>query len=160
MMKSDKLVNFGIPNLGSVLLIIMVLLTFLQIVLREFFDFSLNWSNEISQFSMSWLTLIGSIWVTKNNKHLNTGLKLHQNLNKRWVCLIDGILALIIAGVAAVVVYQTTIFSFMAMGIDAMSLPWIKMGFIYIALPMFMLATCYYYLKIFFKNFALIFKKD
>jgi TRAP-type C4-dicarboxylate transport system permease small subunit len=159
-MKLEKLVSCGIPILSGVLLAGIVGVTFLQIVLREFFNFSLNWSDEITCLCMTWLTLVGSIWVTKNDKHLNTGLKLHGKLKRRQICLIDSILALIIVCMAAVIAYQSAIFSFSAMGIDFLSLPGLKMGWAFIALPLFMLAVCYYYTKSFLKNLVLIFKKD
>jgi TRAP-type C4-dicarboxylate transport system permease small subunit len=158
--KLNKLIDFGIPILGGVLLGLMVLLTFGQIVLRELFNFSIPWSDEVSQFCMTWLALFGSIWVTKNNQHLNTGIKLHQKLNERQICLIDSVLALFIVIIAAVVAYQTAIFSITAMGIEILTLSWLKVGYAVIALPLFMLAVCCYYLKSFFKNLARIFKKD
>jgi TRAP-type C4-dicarboxylate transport system permease small subunit len=159
MMKLGKLVNFGIPIFGGMLLVAMIAITFLQIILRELCTFSLNWSDEVTQFCMTWLTLFGSIWVTKNNQHLTTGLKLQQKLNGRQVHLIESILDLVIAGFTAVVAYQSAIYSFALMAAEAVSLPWIKMGFVYIALPIAMLAMCYYHLKSFLLNLKLIFKK-
>jgi TRAP-type C4-dicarboxylate transport system permease small subunit len=157
-MKLEKLINSGIPVLCEVLLIIMVSLTFLQIVLRNFFDTGIPWSDDVAQFSMSWMALFGSIWLTKNGQHLNTGLKLQQKFNKRQICLIDGILALLITVIAAIVAYQTAIFSFKTMSIESMALPWLKMGCVYIALPIGMLGVCYYYLKSFLNNLASLFK--
>jgi TRAP-type C4-dicarboxylate transport system permease small subunit len=154
-----KLINLGIPIICVVLLSLMIVFTFLQIVLRQFSNFSLSWSDEVSQFCMSWLTLFGSIWVTKNDQHINAGLKLHRKLNQRQICLIDGILAFLIAVIAAVVACQSTRFAFMSMSISSLSLNWLKMGYIFIALPLAMLAVFYYYLKSFFKNFACVFKK-
>jgi TRAP-type C4-dicarboxylate transport system permease small subunit len=159
-MKFEEIIDSGIPSLGGMLLLIIVVVTFMQIVLREFFDFSLSWSDDIAQFCMSWLTLVGSIWVTQNNRHLNTGLKLHQKLNEKITCLIDGLLALLIVIIAAVVAYQTVLLAFMAMGIESVSLRWLKMGYAYIAVPFFMLAVCYYYLKNFFENILRMFRKD
>jgi TRAP-type C4-dicarboxylate transport system permease small subunit len=158
-MKLSKLIESGISIISGVLLSVMVLLTFLQIVLRNFFDTGIPWSDDVVQYSMSWMALLGSIWLTKNGQHLNTGVKLQKKLNKRLIILIDSFLALVIVGIAVVVAYQTTINSIMAMRIDSIALPWLKMGYIYIGLPLFMLAVCYYYLKSFFKNVALIFKK-
>jgi TRAP-type C4-dicarboxylate transport system permease small subunit len=106
------------------------------------------------------MVLFGSIWATKNNQHLNTGFKLHRKLNERQICLIDSILALIIAICAAVVAYRSAIFSFMSMDFAIVSLSWLKMGYIFISLPLAMLGICYYYLKSFFKNLGIIFKKD
>jgi TRAP-type C4-dicarboxylate transport system permease small subunit len=159
-MKIEKLIDSGILIICGILLFLIVLLTFLQIVLRNFFDTGIYWSDDVAQFSMSWMALLGSIWLTKNGKHLNTGLKIHQKLNKRQVGLIDSLLALIIVGIAAVVTYQTTITSLTAIKVESIVFSWIKMGYIYIALPLFMLAVCYYYLKSFFQNLALIFEKD
>jgi C4-dicarboxylate transporter DctQ subunit len=159
-MKSGKIVNFGIPFLCGMLLTLMVGLTFLQVVLRNCFSFSMNWSDEIAQFCMTWMVLLGSIWASKNSLHLNTGLKLHQKLNKRLVRLIDSILDLALIIVGAVVAYQTAMFAFVALGIESLSLPWVKMGYIFIAMPIAMVGLCYYSLKGFFKNLAGIFKKN
>jgi TRAP-type C4-dicarboxylate transport system permease small subunit len=159
-MKSEKLVNSGIPILCGVLLLLITSFTFIQIVLREFYNFSLNWIDEVSQFCMTWLALFGSIWLDKNNRQLSTGLKLHRKLNQRLVCLIDGILALAIVIFAAVAGYQGVIYVFMTLNQASLSLDWLKMGYVFIAVPLSMFAVCYYYLKSFFKNITRIFKKD
>jgi TRAP-type C4-dicarboxylate transport system permease small subunit len=158
-LKLEKVINVGIPIICGVLLILMVAFTFMQIILREVFNFSLSWSDEVSQFCMTWLALLGAIWCDKNSRHLNTGLILHRKLNKNLICLIDAILALIIIGIAAVVAYQTAILSFASMSTESLSLPWLKRGYVYIVLPLAMLGTCYYYLKSFLKNILVIFTK-
>jgi TRAP-type C4-dicarboxylate transport system permease small subunit len=159
-MKFDKIIDSGIEILCGVLLIFITAATFLQIVLRQFFNFSLNWSDELSQFCMMWVALFVSIWADKNGRQLNTGLRLHQKLNKRLACLIDSVLALLIVGIAAVVAYQSALFTLLSMGSVSLSLGWIKMGYVYVVIPIAMLATCYYYLKSFLKNILAFFKKD
>jgi C4-dicarboxylate transporter DctQ subunit len=159
-MKLSRLLDSGIPIFSGVLLILMITFTFLQIILRELFSYSLNWSDETTQFSMVWMTLFGSIYLTKHDQHINTGLKLHQKLNKRLIGLIDGIMALGIVICAAVVAYQSALFVLITINCESNSLPWLKMGYVYIAVPIFMLTLSYYYLKSFFKNLTLIFKKD
>jgi TRAP-type C4-dicarboxylate transport system permease small subunit len=159
-MKLEKIINSGIPVFSGALLLLVILFTFAQIIFRQFFKISFNWSDEVSQFCVSWMTLLGSIWVSKHEKHINTGFKLHKKLNERQIHLIDGILELIIAGIAAVVAYQSAIFALSAMDTESLSLSWLKMGYIFIALPIAMLAVCYYYLKSFFKNLARIFRQD
>jgi TRAP-type C4-dicarboxylate transport system permease small subunit len=158
-MKLGKLINFIIEIIGGTLLLMIVLLTFSRIVFRQFFNFNIVWSDEVSQFCMSWLALLGSICLTKDNQHLNTGLKLHKKFKEWQVCLIDSILDLVIISITAVVAYQSVKFSYMAMDTVSLSLPWVKMGYIFIALPVFMSAVCYYYLKSFFKNLTSILKK-
>jgi TRAP-type C4-dicarboxylate transport system permease small subunit len=159
-MKIDKIINSGIPILCGILLFVIVLLTFLQIILRNFFDSGIYWSDSVAQYSMSWMVFLGSIWLTKYGQHLNTGLKIHRKINKRQVSLIDSLLTLIIVGIAAVVTYQTTITSLTAMKVESLVFSWMKMGYVFIALPLFMLAVCYYYLKSFLQNLVLIIKKD
>jgi TRAP-type C4-dicarboxylate transport system permease small subunit len=151
-MKVAKIINSGVPIFGGILLSFMVIVTFLKIILREFFDFGLNWSDEIIQFCITWMVLFGSIWATKNGQHLNTGFKLHQKLNNRQVLLIDSVLDLLIAAVAAVIAYTSAIYSFSSMNKESLSITWIKMGYVFIALPLAMMTLCYYHLKSFFKN--------
>jgi TRAP-type C4-dicarboxylate transport system permease small subunit len=159
-MKLEKIVNYGIPIFAGVMLIEMVGVTFLQIVLREFFDYNFNWSDEITQYCMMWLTFIGSIWVTKYERHISTGIKFQSKLSPRLVSLIDSFLELVIVGVAAVVAYQNTIFSIDSLSMDSTAIPGLKMGWIFIVLPVFMLTVCYYYTKKFFKDLVRVFKKD
>jgi TRAP-type C4-dicarboxylate transport system permease small subunit len=159
-MRVEKLINSGILIICGIFLFIIVLLTFLQIVLRNFFDTGIYWSDDVAQFSMSWMALLGSIWLTKNDKHIHTGFKIHKKMNERQVGLFDSLLALIIVGIAAVVTYQTSIISIEAMSVESIPFSWLKMGYIYIAFPIFMLAVCYYYLKSFVRNLAFVFKKD
>jgi TRAP-type C4-dicarboxylate transport system permease small subunit len=159
-MKLGKLTNSVIPIFGGVLLAIIVGLTFLQIVFRQFFNFTLNWSDEVAQICMTWLALFGSVWAIQNNQHLSAGIKLHQKFTKKQIYLIDGILALVICGTLAVVVYQNIMFVFSALNTESLSLPWLKMGYIFLALPLTMFALCCYYLKSFFRNITRIFKKD
>jgi TRAP-type C4-dicarboxylate transport system permease small subunit len=159
-MKLSRLIDLGIPIICGTLLLGIIMVTFTQIVLRNFCASGLPWYDDVAQFLMTWMVLFSTIWLTKNNQHLNTGLKLHQKLNNKLVCLIDGILALVIAIIAAVVTYQSAIFAVSSMIIESIALPWLKMGFIFIMLPITMLSVAYYCLKSFFKNFTLVFKKD
>jgi TRAP-type C4-dicarboxylate transport system permease small subunit len=159
-LKLERMVDSVIPVICGVLLVVVVGLIFLQVVLRNCFNLSMNWSDEISQFCLTWLILLGAIWATKNGQHLNTGIKLQRKLNEKLIKMIDGILALVIIIFVAVVAYQGAIFAFSVMGIASLSLPWLKMGCVFIVLPIAMLGVCYYYVKIFFKNLASIFKKD
>jgi TRAP-type C4-dicarboxylate transport system permease small subunit len=159
-MRLGNLVNSGIPILCGTLLVVIVGLTFLQIVLRNCFNSGMNWSDEISQFCVTWMVLFGSIWASKNNLHLNAGLKIHKKLDERLIRLIDGILDLVLVVVGAVLAYQTIIFTLSALGIESLSLSWVKMGYVFIAMPIAMFGLCYYSLKGFLKNLAGIFKKD
>jgi TRAP-type C4-dicarboxylate transport system permease small subunit len=158
--KFERLINSGIPILCGILLTTIVALTILQVVLRNCFSSAMNWSDEVSQFCMSWLVLFGSIWATKNCQHLNTGLKLHQKMNKKKIHLIDAILDLFLIVVGVVVAYQTGLFTLTVLHVESLSLTWLKMGYIFIAMPLAMLGLCYYSLKGFLENLKGIIKKD
>jgi TRAP-type C4-dicarboxylate transport system permease small subunit len=159
-MKFEKFINSFVPILCGVLLVVIVVVTFAQIVLRNFFDSGLPWYDDVSQFSMSWLALFGSMWATQNHQHLDTGLKLHRKFNKKLYCLTEGLLALLIVGSAVLLAYQSTVFCLTSMSVSSIALPWLKMGYVFIALPLAMLFLCYYYLRSFFKNLVCIFKED
>jgi TRAP-type C4-dicarboxylate transport system permease small subunit len=159
-MKSEKVVNSGIPILCGLLLVIIVTVTFAQIVLRNFFASGLPWYDEVAQICMTWMVLFGVIWATKNNQHLNTGLKLHQKLKDRQIRLIDGILELVVAIISGVVAYRIARFSMMVMDFSIVALTWLKLGYIFIVMPLAMLAICYYYLKSCCRNMAAVFKKE
>jgi C4-dicarboxylate transporter DctQ subunit len=160
-MKSGKPIDYVIPIICGALLMVIVVVTFIQIVLRNLFNTGLAWYDDISQFAMTWMILFATIWLTKHNQHLNTGLKMQRKLPARQSYLIDGILDLVTIGVAAMVAYQSAIFTLGgAMGVGLTSLPWLKLGYLYIVLPLSMLGVCYYYLKSFLKNMACIFKKN
>jgi TRAP-type C4-dicarboxylate transport system permease small subunit len=157
-MKLERLINSGLPIISGVLLSLIVTFVFLQIIVRNLFNISLTWSDEGAQFCMMWMVLLGSIYLTKHDRHITTGIKVHQKLNIRLIGLIDSILSLATVTSAGVVAYQGAVFTFS--GYRAISLPWLKMEYVYIALPLFMFAMCYYYAKSFFKNLALVFKKN
>jgi TRAP-type C4-dicarboxylate transport system permease small subunit len=159
-MKLKKIIDTGIPILCGVLLAGILGLTFWQVVLRNCFSGGMNWSDEVSQFFMTWLVLFGSIWASKNNQHLKTGFKLHEKLNKRLIHIIDSILDLLLIIVGVVTAYQTTIFTLERFNTTALSLLWMKMGYVFIMMPLAMLGLAYYSLKDFLKNLASIFKID
>jgi TRAP-type C4-dicarboxylate transport system permease small subunit len=159
-MKSGKLINVGIPILCAVLLGAIVLLTFLQIVLRQFFNLSLSWVDEVTQICLTWNVLFGAIWVTKNGQHLNAEVYLHHKFNERQIYLIDSVLELIIAAVTAVIAYRSARFALISMNVSTVALSWLKLGYVFIVMPLAMLAMSFYYFKSFFNKCKLIFRKD
>jgi TRAP-type C4-dicarboxylate transport system permease small subunit len=159
-MKLERLIKLGIPILCGVLLGAIVSLIFLQVVLRQFFNFSLSWIDEITQICLTWNVLFGFIWATKYGENLNTHIYIHHRFNKRLINLIDGFLDFVIIIVTIVVAYRSARFSVTAMEFSTVSLSWLKLGYVFIVIPLVMLAVCYFYLKSFFKNVLLIYKKN
>lgn len=54
-----------------VMLAIMVILVFLQVVMRYVFESSLSWSEEVSRFFFLWIIWLGSAYATKKNSHIS-----------------------------------------------------------------------------------------
>ena len=54
-----------------VILISMILLAGAQIFLRNFFDFSLFWGDEMLRLMVLWLTVVGGLAASRMNKHIS-----------------------------------------------------------------------------------------
>jgi C4-dicarboxylate transporter DctQ subunit len=61
------------------LLSIMILLAFLQIVLRNFFATGLSWGDEVVRYLVLWVGFIGATLAAKEGKHIN------MEVFSRWV---------------------------------------------------------------------------
>ena len=59
--------------LGS-LVIVMVLFGFLQILLRNFFSYSIFWIDPILRHSVLWVALLGASIATKEDRHISIDL--------------------------------------------------------------------------------------
>ena len=57
--------------LVTILLTMMILMAFLQIVLRNFFDSGISWSDSLVRYLVVWVGFIGAAIATKEDKHIN-----------------------------------------------------------------------------------------
>lgn len=68
-------INNLIAKIESVLLIIilfsMILLAFLQVILRNFFSTSIFWGDTLLRHLVLWIAFIGASLATKENRHIN-----------------------------------------------------------------------------------------
>jgi TRAP-type C4-dicarboxylate transport system permease small subunit len=70
----DKLEKAGTYAEDTVLLLIlisMILLAGTQIFLRNFFDYSLFWGDEVLRLMVLWLTVAGGLAASRMNKHIS-----------------------------------------------------------------------------------------
>lgn len=65
-----KLANNIEEILSVILFTIMTVLIFLQILFREFAEFSLDWTEELGRYSFIWLVYISASLAVKHNRHL------------------------------------------------------------------------------------------
>lgn len=68
----------------AVVLIIMVILSFTQVVSRYVFKFSFPWIEETTRYLMIWLTYIGTAYVCAINQHISVDI-LPEYLKKKQI---------------------------------------------------------------------------
>jgi TRAP-type C4-dicarboxylate transport system permease small subunit len=60
--------------LVTILLALMILMAFSQIVLRNFFDTGIDWSDALVRYLVVWVTFVGAAIATKEGKHITFDL--------------------------------------------------------------------------------------
>lgn len=88
-----------------VLLSTMIVLSVAQIVLRQYFDGSLVWADELIKIIVLWLAMVGSIAAARDNRHIRIDVLSHV-LPPRVVVFTRGIVDLFAAVVCAVIAWQ------------------------------------------------------
>ena len=67
----DRLIGNIEKTLLSLMLTVMILLAFLQIVLRNFFDTGLPWGDSFVRYLVLWVGFIGAALATREGSHIN-----------------------------------------------------------------------------------------
>jgi len=88
-----------------VLLVAMIVLAVAQIVLRQFFDGSLVWADELIKIIVLWLAMVGSIAAARDNRHIRIDLLSHI-LPVRLVIVASVVVDVFAAVVCAVIAWQ------------------------------------------------------
>ena len=91
--------------LGQIILLVIILLTAVQVVLRFVFLAPLTWPEELSAILLIWLTFVGAVALTRRNDHIRVELveEFAGPRIARWLDILFDIativfLALIISG--------------------------------------------------------------
>lgn len=89
-----KLIKFLNDKFEEIVLVgmlsIMVILVFLQVVMRYVFESSLTWSEEVSRFFFLWIIWLGAAYATKENTHISIDFitsRLPKNVKEKVVIL-------------------------------------------------------------------------
>jgi TRAP-type C4-dicarboxylate transport system permease small subunit len=159
-LKISKRFDSVLQNLLGGLLLLVVGLTFFQVLLRFFFKGYLAWGEEISRYVMIWMTYIGAIWLSKNGKHLSVGIKLQKNFNRKVIAFIDILINLCLMVVALVITYYGTLFVQSTLNYAATSISWLRMGYIFMPMPIAMAFIAYYSVKNMINNFLILIRKE
>ena len=86
-MKTISAINSWIAKIETIVLVIvltiMVLLAFVQVILRNFFDHGLLWGDIFLRHLVLWVGFIGASLATRDEKHINIDL-FSRFLPARW----------------------------------------------------------------------------
>lgn len=88
-----------------VLLGSMVTLAVTQIVLRQFFDGTIVWADELIKIIVLWLAMVGSIAAARDNRHIRIDVLSHM-LPDKLVIATRILVDLFAAGVCGVIAWQ------------------------------------------------------
>lgn len=106
MKKVSKIMNKLLNGSIVIILATMVLLVFLNAVMRYFFDSGITWSEELSRYSFVWLVFFGAVVAFKERAHIIVDLlisKLPTGLQKLMFSIVNlliiGIMILFLDGV-------------------------------------------------------------
>lgn len=86
-----------------VLLVAMLVLSVVQVVLRNVLDSGIDWVQPFQQYALLWLGFLGASIATRENKHISIDvvvMLLPKGFN-RWLLWMPGVFAAVVCGVAA-----------------------------------------------------------
>ncbi len=83
----------------------MILLAVTQIVLRQFFDDTIVWADELIKIIVLWLAMVGSIAAARDNRHIRIDVLSHI-LPEKGIVLTRVVVDLFAAAVCAVIAWQ------------------------------------------------------
>lgn len=74
--------------IGGSILVVFVLLSALQVVLRYIFRFSFPWVEELLAILLVWMTFIGAAGLARKRAHIHVEI-VDEFLPKKWVRILD-----------------------------------------------------------------------
>jgi len=91
-------------KLAMVLLVAMVVLVFLNVVLRYGFSSGIHWSEEISLVIVIWFTFIAMALGVKENLHINVSI-LPKKLPKAFFTVLDCIRDVLVVAIGGIMIF-------------------------------------------------------
>lgn len=74
-------INNLLEHLMGILMVILVAVTFTEVVRRYLFNNPTSWSSELCRFLLIWMTFTGASIVTRLTTHLTMGFTIHRFVN-------------------------------------------------------------------------------
>jgi TRAP-type C4-dicarboxylate transport system permease small subunit len=141
MYKILKIFNNGVVKAVNWLMValmsLMTLFIFMQVIFRYLLRQPLSWSEELSRYLFSAITLFGGVLLYRDNKHINMTLLKDMIKNKAAKTVVDilaALLALFFLGVVMRFGFPMSL-KMLSLNSFSSSMVWLKMGYIYLLLP-------------------------
>jgi TRAP-type C4-dicarboxylate transport system permease small subunit len=136
-----KSVNGIIGKILDVLMIVlmslMTVFIFSQVIYRYILKQPLSWSEELSRYLFSGVTLFGAVLLYRSNGHINMSLLKDLIKIKPVQIAIDFIAGLLTLAFLVIVIRYGFPMSLqiLKLGVISPSMPWLKMGYVFLLLP-------------------------
>jgi TRAP-type C4-dicarboxylate transport system permease small subunit len=141
MYKILKTFNNGVVKAVNWLMVtmmsLMTLFIFMQVIYRYLLRHPLSWSEELSRYIFSAITLFGAVLLYRDNKHISMTLLKDIIKNKTAKVAVDVLAALLALFFLGVVMWYGFPMSFRMLKLNSFSssMVWLKMGYVYLLLP-------------------------
>lgn len=126
-------VNRYSQYLVMTLLIIMVLLVFLQILMREVLNYSFSWTEEVARYLLVWVSFIASGFAYQYGAHISIEVFV-KKLNKNFFQIMKVIVALLCI-IFAIILIVTGIELASQNALNKSPALHLPMGIVYLAIP-------------------------
>jgi TRAP-type C4-dicarboxylate transport system permease small subunit len=119
------------------LMALMTLFIFMQVIYRYVLKQPLSWSEELSRYFFSAITLFGAVLLYRDNKHINMTLLKDMIKNAAAKTAVDIFSSLLVLFFLAVVIRYGFPMSFKILNLNSVSpsMVWLKMGYVFLLLP-------------------------
>lgn len=119
--------------LVNVIMVILVILTFINVVLRYIFDYSIPGSVELSILLFAWIIFIGSSVAMKNKGHIKIDL-LEAILPKKGTRFLSILIGIMLITLSAFMCFYGFIFTYDVIG-ETLGASNIPKALVYLAFP-------------------------
>ena len=119
---------------SMLLLVLMVVLVFLGVFFRYVLGASLAWYDEFASYLLVWLTFYGAVSASYRGRHIGFDLVVNRFMSSTGK-MARVIAELFVLGFQVVLFYYGWILTQKMGNETAVSLPWIKMAWVYSVLP-------------------------
>ena len=119
---------------AMLLLVLMVVLVFLGVFFRYVLGASLAWYDEFASYLLVWLTFYGAVAASYHGRHIGFDLVVNRFM-PRTRKVVEVFAELLVLGFQVVLFYYGWVLTQRMGDETAVSLPWVKMGWVYSVLP-------------------------